>query len=109
MRRTLLIMDEGKTAIRISQAASYLGWSPFVLPERVNDAAGTGDSCTESQSRRACAERILRAARRAGVSHVHPGRGPLSLDAVFARRCAREGLTVIGPSPGALKVIGDRT
>lgn len=113
MSRTLLIADQGKTAIRIAQAAADLGWHPFALrelfEERPQDARRVErHEAGPRNHRHVAAERILWAAARANAGLVHPGRGALSLDAGFARRCARHGLTVIGPPAGVLKIINDR-
>ncbi|MFA1550304.1 biotin carboxylase N-terminal domain-containing protein [Actinomadura chokoriensis] len=100
MRQTLLIADKGKTAVRIAKAAADLGWHSFISREVLEERPAGRP--------RADADRVLRAAARAGADHVHPGRGALSLDAHFVRRCAQAGLTVIGPPPDVLKIINDR-
>ncbi|TMQ54565.1 MAG: ATP-grasp domain-containing protein, partial [Candidatus Eisenbacteria bacterium] len=54
------------------------------------------------------AERILEAARRAGADAIHPGYGFLSESAAFAEEVERAGLVWIGPSPSAIKALGDK-
>ncbi|MFG2086465.1 MULTISPECIES: biotin carboxylase N-terminal domain-containing protein [unclassified Spirillospora] len=113
MSRTLLIADQGKTAIRIAQAAADLGWHPFALRELLEEHPQDprrveSDEAGSRNRRHAAAERILWAAARADAGLVHPGRGALSRDAGFARRCARHGLTVVGPPAGVLKIVNDR-
>src|SRR5262249_59190071 len=39
---------------------------------------------------------------------IHPGYGFLSENAAFARRCAQEGITFIGPRPEVLDLFGDK-
>ena len=54
-------------------------------------------------------ERTLAAARESGAEAVHPGYGFLSENWRFAEACARAGLTFIGPPPGAIRAMGDKT
>jgi 3-methylcrotonyl-CoA carboxylase alpha subunit len=54
-------------------------------------------------------ERILRAARAHGAQAVHPGYGFLSENAGFARRCAEEGITFIGPPWRAIEAMGSKS
>ncbi|RYD61940.1 MAG: pyruvate carboxylase, partial [Verrucomicrobiaceae bacterium] len=54
-------------------------------------------------------EGIVAMAKSKGVTLVHPGYGFLSENAAFARACAREGMTFVGPSPELLESMGDKT
>ncbi|GAA3895054.1 acetyl/propionyl/methylcrotonyl-CoA carboxylase subunit alpha [Leifsonia kafniensis] len=53
-------------------------------------------------------EAILRAAAETGAQAIHPGYGFLSENEEFARATAEAGLTFIGPSVHALRVMGDK-
>jgi acetyl/propionyl-CoA carboxylase alpha subunit len=53
-------------------------------------------------------EQILNAAQQNGCDAIHPGYGFLSENAKFARRCADEGLTFIGPAAETLELLGDK-
>jgi urea carboxylase len=49
---------------------------------------------------------VLQAAKDSGAGAIHPGYGFLSEDAGFARRCARAGITFVGPTAGQLELFG---
>ncbi len=44
-----------------------------------------------------------------GVDVIHPGYGFLSENAQFARRCAEEGITFVGPLADTIQRMGDKT
>ena len=54
-------------------------------------------------------DRILEAARASHADTVHPGYGFLSENWRFAEACQRAGLTFVGPSPDAIRRMGDKT
>ena len=54
------------------------------------------------------AAEILRAAREAGASAIHPGYGFLAERASFARQVIAAGLTWVGPAPEAIEQMGDK-
>lgn len=53
-------------------------------------------------------DKIIEVAKRSQSDAIHPGYGFLSENAKFARRCAEEGITFIGPSPEVIVQMGDK-
>ena len=53
-------------------------------------------------------DRILQACKDLGVDAVHPGYGFLSENSAFARSLKKIGVTLIGPSPDSMEVMGDK-
>jgi acetyl-CoA carboxylase, biotin carboxylase subunit len=51
---------------------------------------------------------LIEVAKRFGVDAVHPGYGFLSENPVFAQACADAGVTFIGPSPQAIRDLGNK-
>jgi 3-methylcrotonyl-CoA carboxylase alpha subunit len=53
-------------------------------------------------------DRIIQAATATSAQAVHPGYGFLSEDAEFAERLIQAGFVFIGPSPEAIRIMGDK-
>jgi pyruvate carboxylase len=53
-------------------------------------------------------EGLIEIAKRNQVEAIHPGYGFLSENATFAKRCAEEGITFIGPKDEHLNMFGDK-
>jgi len=51
---------------------------------------------------------ILDYCKKLGVDGIHPGYGFLSENAGFARKVKAEGITLIGPSPESMEMMGDK-
>jgi acetyl-CoA/propionyl-CoA carboxylase biotin carboxyl carrier protein len=52
--------------------------------------------------------KILEVASKAGATMIHPGYGFLSENEAFARGAAQAGITLIGPPPEAMALMGDK-
>ena len=55
-----------------------------------------------------CEDAVLEAARQSDAEAIHPGFGFLSENASFAKRCALQKLTFIGPHPNLISMMGDK-
>ncbi|MEZ5765034.1 MAG: biotin carboxylase N-terminal domain-containing protein [Xanthobacteraceae bacterium] len=114
--RRLLVANRGEIARRIMRTAHAMGiatvavyaesdaQAPFVHDADTAIAIG-GHSATESYLDRA---KLLEACRLSGADAVHPGYGFLSESAAFAEAVIAARLTWVGPSPHAIRAIGDK-
>ncbi|PZC41704.1 MAG: Pyruvate carboxylase/Acetyl-CoA carboxylase [Chloroflexi bacterium] len=111
----LLIANRGEIAIRIARAATELDIATVSVYS--SDDAGSlhvgaaGESCAlEGIGAAAYLDiaQIVGVAKESGCDAVHPGYGFLAENADFARRCAEEGLTFVGPSVESLELFGDK-
>lgn len=114
----LLAANRGEIAIRIFRAANELGLrtvSMFAEEDRFSRHRFKADEAYQLNKDKGPVgayldvEGIVAMAKSKGVTLVHPGYGFLSENAAFARACAREGMTFIGPSPDLLENMGDKT
>jgi acetyl-CoA carboxylase biotin carboxylase subunit len=53
-------------------------------------------------------DKIIAAAKETGCDAIHPGYGFLAENPIFAQRCADEGITFIGPTPEAIRLLGNK-
>jgi acetyl/propionyl-CoA carboxylase alpha subunit/acetyl-CoA carboxylase carboxyltransferase component len=112
---SLLIANRGEIAIRVARAASELGVRSVAVFSEDDARSLHVRMASEARALRGAgpaayldAEQLLALARDAGCDALHPGYGFLSENAGFARRCAEEGITFVGPSPETLELLGDK-
>ena len=114
---TILIANRGEIACRIIRAAHAEGYRAIAvfsdadadaLHVRAADGAIAIGPAAPAQSYLS-AERIIDAARQSGAEAVHPGYGFLSENADFAESCLAAGLVFIGPTPAAMRAMGDKS
>ncbi|MFF5264668.1 acetyl/propionyl/methylcrotonyl-CoA carboxylase subunit alpha [Actinomadura viridis] len=112
----VLVANRGEIALRVIRACRELGLGTVAVHSAADDGAAhvvAADRAVRIGPAPAALSylsipAILEAARITGADAVHPGYGLLSEDPDFAEACQGAGLTFVGPSPEALRVLGDK-
>jgi acetyl/propionyl-CoA carboxylase alpha subunit len=114
--KTLAIANRGEVAVRIIKACEELGISTVLLHSEAD---------IQSRAYRMADKKIcigpaptvesylnitanIQGAIAGGADAVHPGFGFLSENADFAQACKDAGLIFVGPSPEAIRLLGDK-
>ena len=113
----LLVANRSEIAIRVFRAASELAiktvaiYAPedrFLTHRFKADEAYELDAGKGPVGAYLDIPGIISIAKAHGVDLIHPGYGFLSENANFARACAENGLTFVGPRPELLEMMGDK-
>jgi len=114
--KSVLIANRGEIAVRVARACRDHGIKSIAIysdEDRTALHVATADeayalngiSAAESYLDQ---EKIIRIALQSGAEAIHPGYGFLSENADFADRVLAAGLIWIGPSPAAIRLLGDK-
>ena len=112
----ILIANRGEIAVRIARACKEMGITPVAI---YSDADRTALHVAhayeahrvggpESRDSYLNIERIVAACRASGADAVHPGYGFLAENADFAQACVDAGVAFIGPTPQAIRAMGNK-
>ncbi len=117
-QQKLLVANRGEIAIRVFRAATELNIPTVAIyaeEDRFSRHRFKADEAYQLDASKGPVgayldyEGIVTLAKSKGVTLIHPGYGFLSENADFARACAYEGITFIGPSADLLGSMGDKT
>jgi geranyl-CoA carboxylase alpha subunit len=112
----VLIANRGEIALRVMRSARTLGYRTVAVystadagarhVREADQAVCIGEALPAQSYLRIPA--IIDAARTTGADAVHPGYGFLAENADFAQACNDAGLIFVGPSPEAIRTMGDK-
>ncbi|WP_425393135.1 acetyl-CoA carboxylase biotin carboxylase subunit [Ekhidna sp.] len=114
--KKILVANRGEIAIRVMRSAKELGIKTVavyseadkLLPHAAyaDEAVNIGPAAASESY--LVQDKIIEACKQTGADAIHPGYGFLSENATFAERVEKEGLIFIGPSPEAIRIMGDK-
>ena len=109
----ILIANRGEIALRVVRTVRDLGGAsilPYTPEDLMSPAAELADEAhaLPEGSSYTDADAILSMARATGADAVHPGYGFLSENDAFAQAVADAGIVWVGPSPSAMRALGDK-
>jgi 3-methylcrotonyl-CoA carboxylase alpha subunit len=112
----VLVANRGEIAVRVMQACAEMGIRTVAVysdadaralhVRRADESYGIGPAAAAESYLNI--DRVLRAVRHSGAEAVHPGYGFLAENAEFAQACIDEGVAWVGPSPDAMRLLGDK-
>lgn len=112
----ILVANRGEIALRVMRSAREMGIKTVAvfseadrsaLHVRYADEAICIGPAPSNQSY-LIGEKIIEACKATGAQAIHPGYGFLSENAAFARAVKEAGLVLIGPTPEAMEIMGNK-
>lgn len=114
--KSVLIANRGEIAVRVARACRDHGIKSIAIysdEDRTSLHVATADEAYALNGLSAADTyldqgKIIDIAKKSGAEAVHPGYGFLSENANFAEKVIAAGLIWIGPSPAAIRLLGDK-
>jgi acetyl-CoA carboxylase biotin carboxylase subunit len=112
----ILVANRGEIAIRIMRSAKEMGIKTVAVyseADRLSPHVRYADEAVfigpaASTQSYLVIDKIIDACKQTGAEGIHPGYGFLSENAAFARKVREAGLILIGPSPEAMEIMGNK-
>ncbi|MGA6993796.1 MAG: acetyl-CoA carboxylase biotin carboxylase subunit [Candidatus Deferrimicrobiaceae bacterium] len=117
MFRKILIANRGEIAVRVERACQEMGIRTVAVYSEV-DRHALHVRCADeayligpppASESYLVIDKIIDAAKKSGAEAIHPGYGFLAENPVFAERCEKERIKLIGPSAHAMRTMGSKT
>jgi acetyl-CoA carboxylase biotin carboxylase subunit len=114
--KKILIANRGEIACRIMRTCKEMGIATVAVYSEADRGAKHVNMADEAifigpspaNQSYLIPEKIIEAAKRTGADGIHPGYGFLSENASFARQLKEAGITLIGPSPESMEIMGSK-
>ena len=114
--KKILVANRGEIALRVMKTARKMGIKVVAIYSEADRHAPHVRFADEaicigpapSKDSYLLGDKIIAVAQSLGVDGIHPGYGFLSENAGFAKAVEEAGITFIGPSPAAIKVMGSK-
>lgn len=117
MFRKILIANRGEIAVRVERACREMGIRTVAVYSEVDRHALHVRYADEAYligpppagESYLVIDKVIDVTKRSGAEAIHPGYGFLAENPVFAERCEKEGIKLIGPSAHAMRTMGSKT
>ena len=114
--KKILVANRGEIALRVMKSAKEMGISTVAIysdADRMSPHVIYADEAvyigpSPSSQSYLLGDKIIEICKAFGVDGIHPGYGFLSENSDFARKVKNNGITLIGPSPESMDIMGDK-
>ena len=114
--KKILVANRGEIALRVMRSAREMGIKTVAIyseADRKSPHVRYADEAVlvgppPSNQSYLLGDKIIQVAKETGAEAIHPGYGFLSENAGFAKKCEENGIIFIGPTPDAIRTMGDK-